>query len=188
MNNLSEILRLLFAAIGATLAALDPTLPYLLICTMLIFADCYTAWSLARRAARTHPDRVSEDAHKFKSHHFGAVLVSLMKAYALVIMAYLIQQHITAGLPIDLTKVAAGAICFWQLWSILENESSCNGARWAKVMQKILIDKTSRHFDIDLSALKDKADKTEHHDKAESEGKATATTANATDDGKEAAS
>jgi hypothetical protein len=61
--------------------------------------------------------------------------------------------HITDGLPVDLTKVAAGAICFWQLWSILENESSCNGAKWAKIMQKILVDKTSRHFDIDLSDL-----------------------------------
>lgn len=79
--------------------------------------------------------------------------MTLLKAYALIIMAFLIQQHITNGLPIDLTKVAAGAICFWQLWSILENESSCNGARWAKVMQKILVDKTSRHFDIDLSEL-----------------------------------
>jgi hypothetical protein len=68
-------------------------------------------------------------------------------------MAYFIQVHITDGLPVDLTKVAAGAICFWQLWSILENESSCNGAKWAKIMQKILVDKTSRHFDIDLSDL-----------------------------------
>jgi hypothetical protein len=68
-------------------------------------------------------------------------------------MAYFIQIYITDSIPIELTKVAAGAICFWQLWSILENESSCNDAKWAKVLQKILVDKTSRHFDIDLSDL-----------------------------------
>lgn len=156
---MQETLRWLFAAAGAAIAALEPTLPYLLICTMLIFADCYTAWSLARRVARAHPDRTAKDAHKFQSHHFGQVLMTLIKSYALIIMAYLIGRHITDGIPLDLTKIAAGAICFWQLWSILENESSCNGARWAKVAQKILMDKTERHFDIDLKDLTKKDDK-----------------------------
>lgn len=151
--NFNEILRWIFAAFGGILATLQPTLPYLLICTLIIIADCYTAWSLSRRAQKAHPKRVSKEGRKFKSSKVERVLMTLLKAYALIIMAFLIQQHITNGLPIDLTKVAAGAICFWQLWSILENESSCNGARWAKVMQKILVDKTSRHFDIDLSEL-----------------------------------
>lgn len=150
---ITQILRWAFAGIGAALAILEPTLPYLLICTLVIFADCYTAWSLSRRAAKAHPDKVTKDGHKFQSHHFGHVLLTLIKSYALIIMAYLISRHITDGIPIDLTKVAAGAICFWQIWSILENESSCNGAHWAKVAQKILVDKTSRHFDIDLSGL-----------------------------------
>lgn len=120
---------------------------------MMIVADCYTAWSLSRRARKAHPEKVSKDGKKFKSHNFGKVIVTLLKAYALIIMAFLIQQRIMNGLPIDLTKVAAGAICFWQLWSILENESSCNGSRWVRVLQKILVDKTSRHFDIDLSEI-----------------------------------
>lgn len=153
MNNLSEVLRWIFTAVGAIVAILEPTFPYLLICTMMIVADCYTAWSLSRRARKAHPEKVSKDGKKFKSHNFGKVIVTLLKAYALIIMAFLIQQHIMNGLPIDLTKVAAGAICFWQLWSILENESSCNGSRWARVLQKILVDKTSRHFDIDLSEI-----------------------------------
>lgn len=100
-----------------------------------------------------HPKKVSQDGKKFKSHNFGKVIVTLLKAYALIIMAFFIQRYITDAWPIDLTKVAAGAICFWQLWSILENESSCNGSKWAKTLQKILVDKTSRHFDIDLTDL-----------------------------------
>lgn len=149
----THILRWAFTGIGAALAILKPTLPYLLICTLVIFVDCYTAWSLSRRVAKAHPDKVTKDGHKFQSHHFAHVLLTLLKSYALIIMAYLISRHITDGIPIDLTKVAAGAICFWQIWSILENESSCNGAHWAKVAQKILVDKTSRHFDIDLGDL-----------------------------------
>lgn len=153
MTGLSENLRWLFTAFGAVLAMLEPTLPYIIICTIMIFADCFTAWQLSRRAKKAHPDKVSRDGKKFKSHNFGKVIVTLLKAYAFIVMAFLIQRHITDGLPIDLTKVAAGAICFWQLWSILENESSCNGAKWARLLQRILVDKTSRHFDIDLSDI-----------------------------------
>lgn len=150
---ISEILRWMFTGVGAIVAILEPTLPYILICTLMILADCYTAWSLSRRAHKAHPDKVSEDGKKFKSKHFGEVLVTLLKSWSLIILAFLMQRHITDGMPLDLTKIAAGAICFWQFWSILENESSCNGARWAKVLQNILVDKTSRHFDIDLSDI-----------------------------------
>lgn len=158
MNHLSEFLRWLFTALGAIIAILEPTLPYIIICTIMILADCFTAWQLARRARKYHPDKVSDDARKFKSQHFGKVIMTLIKAWALIIMAFLMQRHITDGLPIDLTKVAAGAICFWQIWSILENESSCNGAKWARILQKILVDKTSRHFDVDLSDFKPNAE------------------------------
>lgn len=156
--NISETLRCLFSAFGAIVAILEPTLPYLIICTIMIFADCFTAWQLSRRARKAHPERVSNDGKKFKSHYFGKVIMTVFKAWALICMAFLMQKHITDGLPIDLTKVAAGAICFWQLWSILENESSCNNAKWAKILQKIVVDKTERHFDIDLSDLTTKKD------------------------------
>ena len=121
--------------------------------------DCYTAWSLSRRVKRAHPERIKDG--KFKSHNAGKVIVTLIKVYALIVLAYLMQVHIIGNaLPIDLTKVAAGTVCFWQLWSILENESSCNGAKWAKVAQKVLVDKTERHFDIDLSEMEEKEDET----------------------------
>lgn len=155
MNQLFEGLpRLIFSILGSFAAFLEPTLPYMGICTLLIFADCFTAWQLSRRAHKMHPDKVSPDGKKIKSHHFGLVLLTLFKSYALILMAYCIQVVIIAEFwPIDLPKLAAAAICFWQIWSILENESSCNDAKWAKTLQKILVDKTSRHFDIDLSNL-----------------------------------
>ncbi len=40
----------------------------------------------------------------------------------------------------------AGAVCFWQLLSILENESTCSDARWARVARRFLIDKARRHL------------------------------------------
>ena len=105
MNHISEILRWVFTAIGAIVAILEPTLPYLIICTLMIFADCFTAWQLSKRARKAHPERVSDDGKKFKSQHFGKVIMTVLKAWALIIMAFLMQKHITDGLPIDLTKV-----------------------------------------------------------------------------------
>lgn len=156
MNHFIESLpRFFFSFIGSLTALLEPTVNYLLLCTIMILVDCLSAWMLSRRAHKVHPDRASEDAAKFKSKHFGDVIATLCKSWILIILAYGIQVVIiNETWPIDLTKIAAGAICFWQLWSILENESSCNDAKWAKILQKILVDKTSRHFDIDLSDLK----------------------------------
>lgn len=146
-------MRWLFTGIGAVVAILEPTLPYIIICTMAILFDCWTAWQLSRRVCKAHPEKVGNDAGKFDTHHFGRVVTTLLKSYALIVLAFLMHKHITSGLAFDLTKVAAGAICFWQLWSILENESSCNGAKWAKLAQRILVDKTSRHFNIDLKDI-----------------------------------
>jgi hypothetical protein len=53
-----------------------------------------------------------------------------------------------------LANWTAIVVCFIQFWSILENESSCNDKKWAVVLQKIMVDKAERHFDIDLSDLK----------------------------------
>ena len=148
----SNTSRIAFGAIGALVAFLQPTLPFIIICTLAVLADCYTAWSLSRRVKMVYPN--SNDG-KFKSRYAGRVFETLIKIYVFVILAYLVETYIFEGLPIRLANIAAGAVCFWQAWSILENESSCNDNRWAKIAQRIMIDKTERHFDINLDELKD---------------------------------
>lgn len=139
--------------LGAICAFLEPTVPFILICTFAILCDCYTAWSLSRRVKKTYP---GANDGKFKSNYAGRVFITLLKVYSLIVLAYLIETYIFEGLPVKLTNIVAGAVCFWQVWSMFENESSCNNARWAKIAQRILVDKTERHFDIDLHELKEK--------------------------------
>ena len=142
--------RSLFSLIGGVLALFQPTIPFILLCTLMVLGDVYTAWSLSRRVRRKYPN----SSHgKFKSVYFGRVFITLIKIYVLIILAFLIETFIFEGLQIKLTNISAGAVCFWQLWSMLENESSCSDERWAKVLQKVLVDKTARHFDVDLSEL-----------------------------------
>lgn len=151
-SGVAQVARPLAAITGAVVGFLEPTLPFIFVCTLAILADCYTAWQLSRRVKRKHP---GANDGKFKSSYAARVFITLIKVYVLIILAYLIEAHIFRGLPIPLSNIAAGAVCFWQLWSILENESSCNDAKWAKLAQRILIDKTERHFDVDLSLLKE---------------------------------
>lgn len=46
-----------------------------------------------------------------------------------------------------LANMVAGSFCIYELWSILENESSESSRPWAKVLQKIMINKASRYIE-----------------------------------------
>lgn len=160
--------RAFFGVLGAFFALVQPTWPFIIICTLAVLVDCYTAWALSKRVKRTFPE--ANDG-KFKSRYAGRVFETLIKIYILIVLAYLIQTFIFEGLPVRLANIAAGAVCFWQLWSILENESSCNTARWAKVAQRVMVDKTERHFDIDLSALKEMSKQREAEEESKLNGR-----------------
>lgn len=148
----ATIAKFFFIFLGAIWAVVEPQIPFMLICTLAVLMDCYTAWQLGRRVRKKYPDKADG---KFKSEHAGRVFVTLLKIYSLIILAAFIQRYIFEDMPIRLTNIVSGAICFWQIWSMLENESSCNNSRWAKVLQRIMVDKTERHFDVDLHEFKD---------------------------------
>ena len=57
-----------------------------------------------------------------------------------------------------MSYIAAGVVCAEQMLSIAENKASCRlpgdkHARVWKLLAKVLIDKTARHFAIDSSIL-----------------------------------
>lgn len=141
-----------FAAMGALVALIKPTFPFIIICTLAIFFDCYTAWALSRRVKKKFP---GANDGKFKSKYAGKVFLTLIKVFALIVLAHLVQVFVFEELPMRLPNIVTAGVCFWQVWSMLENESSCNDARWAKVAQRVMVDKAERHFDIDLSDLKE---------------------------------
>ena len=65
--------------------------------------------------------------------------------------------------PLHLANYLAAIYCGVQLVSILENESTCNGAPWARVMQRIVADKTERHFNVKLTDLMKEATEEEEN-------------------------
>lgn len=152
--NQDRFLQMVFSAISAVATALSPTLPYILLCTAIVLMDCITAWRLGRRVRKTYPHKTSKNTPKFNSKHFGDVIQTLMVVYAVLIFAFFLNMYVTDSLPFNALKVSAGLIIGWEIWSCLENESSCNGKKWAMLLQQIMVDKTERHFNINLSALK----------------------------------
>lgn len=83
---------------------------------------------------------------------------TLLFVYSIIVFAFLIDRMIFPFVEMYLPNMIAGAFCFYELWSILENESSENGKSWAKVLQKIMVNKANRHIDGMAEALNELKD------------------------------
>ena len=105
-----------------------------------------------------YPTKTQREKAKFTSFAFGKVIKeTIPKRLWVIFLAYLVEHWVFIHVSIPLSYIVTGAICFEQAWSILENESSCrseNESRFWKLLQKIMVDKTERHFDVNLDDLK----------------------------------
>lgn len=145
------IIKWLFAIPTGILAIIQPNLPFIIIALAFILIDCISAYRLSRRVKKA----TGKATAKFKSKKGWKVVLTAMAAMAAIVLAWFIQTKLLVMYDnLYLPNWTAMVICFIQGWSILENEASCNGSKWAIIAQKFVADKTERHFDIDLSILK----------------------------------
>ena len=166
MDHGPNYFKILFITVGGYVGFLikefKPTFPLMIIVIIFILYDTWTAYQLNKRASEQYPDKVLKENAKFKSFSFAKVIrLTIPKRLILIILAYLVEHWVFVHMDVHLSYIVAGIICFEQAWSILENESSCRGEKegmfW-RLLQKIMIDKTERHFDVNLDELKDKID------------------------------
>lgn len=145
------LLKLFTVAIGGVLAtAFNMVMPLVFICYGFVALDCYTAFSLSRRVKKNS----GKSSGKFRSDKLSSTIIEMFIIVPVaLLLAYFTQFYILCD-DYKLPQITAGIISGWQFWSILENESSCSDKKWAKLLQKIMVDKAQRHFDIDLSDLK----------------------------------
>ena len=148
----NSLLKWLFAIPTGILAALKLNLPFIVIAIVFIILDCISAYRLNRRVKKN----TSKASGKFKSDKGWKAFLTVVSSMVAIVLAWVIQTKILVMYDnLYLPNWTAAVICFIQGWSILENEASCNGSKWAIIAQKIIVDKTERHFDVDLSVLKD---------------------------------
>ena len=142
------ILRWIFIGLGAVFSMLKPTVPFALICLFAAILDCISAWRLARRIKRHHPEIPEDRIHdKFESDKFWRLFPKLAIVYGCIVLCHFIDHYIYPFLDLYLSNAVAGAFCFRELLSIFENESSENPSSWARLAQKVLVNKAARHIE-----------------------------------------
>ena len=145
--------------LGWLIGEFHPTFPLIIVAIIFIVYDAYTAYCLDKRVKKKYPEKTTREKAKFTSFAFGKVITTTIpKRLMLILLAYLVEHWVFIHVEIPLSYIVTGVICFEQAWSIMENESSCRDeadSKFWRWLQKIMVDKTARHFDIDLTELKD---------------------------------
>jgi len=143
------LIKIILATLFAALASIEPTIPFAAVVFFAILLDCWSAYDLNRRLKKSYPDRVSG---KFETRFALKMFKTFLQVYSVILLLYWVDTVVLKNLPyFNMADIGAAVFCALQVISVLENLSSANGANWAKKAQRILIDKSKRHFDIDLS-------------------------------------
>ena len=151
--------------IGWFVGVFDPAFPLILVAITFILYDSWTAYELSTRVKKRYPDKKQRPA-KYESYKAWKMIPTLIESCIVILLFFALQKWVFVDVYVPLSYIATGAICGVQLLSIAENKSSCRvpgdkGYNVWKVLAKVLIDKTERHFDTDLGDLKEKLDNAE---------------------------
>ena len=160
MEKVFEWLTLTFGGIiGWFVGKFEPAFPLMIIATMFVLYDAWSAYELDKRVHIMYPKRKREKA-KFVSYKFRQVIPTLTERFVIILLAYCVERWVFVHISVPISYIAAGVVCAEQMLSIAENKASCRlpgdkHARVWKLLAKVLIDKTARHFDVDASILDD---------------------------------
>ena len=164
MDRTFEWLTLTFGGIiGWIVGKFEPAFPLMVIATMFVLYDAWSAYELDKRVQIMYPKRKREKP-KFASYKFRQVIPTLSERFVIILLAYCVERWIFVDIYVPMSYIAAGVVCAEQALSIAENKASCRlpgdkHARVWKMLAKVLIDKTARHFDIDADTLTDEQQK-----------------------------
>ena len=166
MEKIFEWLSLAIGGIvGWFVGKFEPAFPLIIIATLFVLYDAWSAYELDKRVHIMYPKRKRVKA-KFVSYKFRQVIPTLIERFVIILLAYCVERWVFVHIDVPVSYMAAGVVCAEQLLSIAENKASCRlpgdkHARVWKLLAKVLIDKTARHFDVDNSILEDDLQKIE---------------------------
>jgi len=120
------------------------------IVVMMVIYDSYTAWELSFRVKKRFPNLGDG---KFKSNAALKAIRKIRDYCIVIVLTFLIEDKIIIMFDFYLPYIVSGVLVFVEAWSILENKSSCSGSKWAQVLQRVMVDKTARHFNLNSDEL-----------------------------------
>lgn len=142
---------------GWLVEILRPTFPLFVVAMAFICYDAWTAFQLDKRAKAKYPDRTTRHEAKFTSFAFGKVVrKTIPERLIVILLAWMAETFVFVHVSIPLSYIATGIILFEQAWSAMENNSSCRSeedSRFWRMLQRIMVDKTARHFDTEFPEL-----------------------------------
>lgn len=155
---------------GWFVGVFTPAFPLILLAIAFIVYDSWTAFELDRRVKKRYPKKKKRPA-KYTSYKAWGMIPTMIESFVVILLMFAAQKYIFVDIYIPLSYIATGVICGVQLLSIAENKASCRfpgdrGYKMWKILAKILIDKTERHFDTDLSELKEELNNVEKEQSA----------------------
>ena len=141
--------------IGWIVGKFSPAFPLLIIAFLFVLYDAWSAYELDKRVHQRYPDKTKRHQAKFVSYKFRLIIPTLIERMVIILLAYCCERWVFVHVSVPVSYIAAAVVCAEQSLSIAENKSSCRmpgdrHARLWKMLAKVLIDKTERHFDIDL--------------------------------------
>ena len=160
--------------VGWFVGKFEPAFPLIVIATLFVLYDAWSAYELDKRVHLMYPKKKRQQA-KFMSYKFRNVIPTLTERFVIIILAYCVERWVFVHINVPVSYIAAGVVCAEQMLSIAENKASCRlpgdkHARVWKLLAKVLIDKTARHFDTDVSILEDDLQKIETTIKDDGDG------------------
>lgn len=155
---LERIMGLLGGLFGWFIGTFEPAFPLIYIAIAFIVYDSWTAYELEKRVKKRYPDKRHRPA-AYASYKAWKMIPTMIESFSVIMLMYAAQKWIFVDFYVPLSYIATGIICGVQLLSIAENKASCRTPQdkgWIiwKILAEVLIDKTERHFDIDLKEIK----------------------------------
>lgn len=146
--------------VGWFVGKFEPAFPLIIIAMLFVLYDAWSAYELDKRVHVMHPQKTKRTQAKFVSYKFRNVIPTLIERFVIILLAYCVERWVFVHIDVPVSCIAAGVVCAEQLLSIAENKASCRlpgdkHARVWKLLAKVLIDKTARHFDTDVSILEE---------------------------------
>lgn len=138
-------------------AFFKPSISYILVTLLFIIIDNITAWRLNKRLKKKYPNKVKNS--KYSSLKASKMLKTIGNMLSWILVSWVVDQCIVKDLTdFRLTASVAMLFCFVQFLSILENITTENDNKIMKrfygIIQKFVVDKSERYFDMDLNGDK----------------------------------
>ena len=145
----SKMLQYITSIAGGLLIAFESSIPYFVPCIIATALDIWSAYCLGKRVHKKDP-QLSDG--KFKSAYKYRVMYTMIIALVVIILANYVDVNVLKETDVAV-RAAVGFFLVYQSWSVLENWSSENNKPWALVLQRIMVNKAERHFNVPLSDI-----------------------------------